>query len=53
MITIVFLTFIGLCAVAGIFISMQAKKGKGGLEPRPVPVPGDKPQMGRATPSDQ
>jgi hypothetical protein len=51
MLTLVFLLFIGLFAIAGAFISIEAKKrssrgGASAVSPR-----NDKPAMGRATSS--
>lgn len=52
MLTIVFLMFVGLFAIAGTFISIEAKRrsvrsGAGGASPR-----NDKPAIGRATPGN-
>ena len=49
MLTIVFLVFVAMFAIAGIFISLAAKKGKGGQSPRPMSPRNDKPAMERAT----
>jgi hypothetical protein len=49
MITFVFLAFIGLFAIAGVFISIEAKKRKDGSVQRMTARGGDRPVMGRAT----
>jgi hypothetical protein len=48
MLTFVFLFFIAVFAVAGIAISISAKKRRDGREPREVHPRNDSPSMGRA-----
>ena len=49
MLTFVFLAFIAAFAVAGIFISLSARKRRDGATTRPTMVAGDSPTVGRAT----
>ena len=49
MITFVFLMFVGMFAIAGVFISLEAKRRTHGHAARP-PIPrNNTPKIGRAT----
>jgi hypothetical protein len=48
MLTIVFFVFLGMIAVAGVFISLMAKKRANGSAQRPRAAMTDAPKMGRA-----
>lgn len=47
MLTFVFLAFIALFAISGVFISIEARRDKRGRQPRPMPTIA--PSVGRAT----
>jgi cbb3-type cytochrome oxidase subunit 3 len=49
MLTFVFLMFMGLFAVAGVFISIEAKRRKARSSAAAISPRNDKPTMGRAT----
>jgi hypothetical protein len=49
MLTFVFLMFVALFLVAGVFISLEAKKRRDGSSMRTTARGGDHPIMGRAT----
>ena len=49
MLTFVFLFFIALFVVAGIFISISARKRRSGGTTRPANITGNRPSVGRAT----
>jgi hypothetical protein len=49
MVTIVFIVFLGACALAGIVISVMAKRRNDGSQPRSSVRGGDAPQIGRAS----
>ncbi len=48
MITFIFLGFVALFLVAGVFIAINAKRGRSGEAHRPMPRR-DTPDIGRAT----
>jgi cbb3-type cytochrome oxidase subunit 3 len=52
MLTIVFLVFIGMFAIAGVFISLEAKRREKGSQSSAVAGRDQKPGMGRATPDN-
>ena len=49
MITIVFLMFLAIFAIAGVFLSLEAKKRRDGLTHREMHPRNNTPAMGRAT----
>jgi hypothetical protein len=52
MLTVVFLIFLAIFAIAGFFISLEAKRRRDGSRMRPVPVSSERPQVNRATPPE-
>ena len=53
MLTVIFLLFIALFLISGVFLSLEAKRrraGKGSIQS--VPLNGNQPKVGRATPDD-
>jgi len=49
MITIVFLVFLAIFAIAGVFLSLEAKKRRDGSMQRQLHPRNNTPAMGRAT----
>ena len=52
MLTVVFLIFLAIFAIAGFFISLEAKRRRDGSRMRPVPVHSERPGASRATPPE-
>jgi hypothetical protein len=52
MLTIVFLVFLAIFAIAGFFISLEAKRRRDGSRFRPVPVHSERSNVNRATPPE-
>jgi hypothetical protein len=52
MLTLIFLAFIAMFAIGGIFISIEAKRRSDGSLQRQLNPRDDKPRMGRATPGN-
>jgi hypothetical protein len=53
MLTVVFLLFVAVFLISGVFISLEAKRrrvGRSGV--KPVPLTSNKPRVGRATPDN-
>jgi hypothetical protein len=53
MLTVVFLLFIAVFLISGVFISLEAKRRKAGQSGvKPAPITGNQPKVGRATPDN-
>jgi hypothetical protein len=53
MLTVVFLFFIALFLISGVFISLEAKRRRAGQSGvKSVPLSSNKPKVGRASPDD-
>jgi hypothetical protein len=53
MLTVVFLLFIAVFLISGVFISLEAKRRRAGQNAmEPVTLTGNKPKVGRATPDN-
>ena len=53
MLTVIFLLFIALFLISGVFLSLEAKRrraGQGSI--KSVPLNGNRPKVGRATPDN-
>jgi hypothetical protein len=54
MLTVVFLLFIAVFLISGVFISLETRRRKSGQSGmKPVSLAGNRPRVGRATPDDQ